>query len=245
MKEVLRNPHRQRILELLASRKVLTPKEIAQELRIGVPTVYYHLELLGDYVKKTSRGEYSVTEKGLEVYRAEVVNASSKSSRMPMLYSAASLLIARPLLALFLGLFALVLEVVVCYSLGFIPFMLGYRPVLDTSALPLYYATSIIVAFLVLEAASYALNRRLGGEVPLLAGVLLSRMPLLLMFVLVFAGLDAPGVAVAVTALAQLMSILVLATFLSLSKGMRQEIAIIFGLILLYLNLLVYSSVQF
>lgn len=245
MKEVLRNPHRQRILELLASRKVLTPKEIAQELRIGVPTVYYHLELLGDYVKKTSRGEYAVTEKGLEVYRAEVVNASSKSSGMPVLYSAASLLIARPLLALLLGLFALVLEVVVCYWVGFIPFMLGYRPFLDTSALPLYYAASIIVAFLVLEAASYAVNRRLGGEVPLLAGVLLSRLPLLLMFVLVFAGLDAPGVAVAVTALAQLLSILVLATFLSLSKGMRQEIAIILGLILLYLNLLVYSSVQF
>ncbi|MEM4656788.1 MAG: hypothetical protein QXX77_00005, partial [Candidatus Methanosuratincola sp.] len=109
----------------------------------------------------------------------------------------------------------------------------------------LYYAASIIVAFLVLEAASYGLNRRLGGEVPLLAGVLLSRLPLLLMFVLVFSGLDVPGVAVAVTALAQLLSILVLATFLSLSKGMRQEIAIILGLILLYLNLLVYSSVQF
>ncbi|MEJ5292455.1 MAG: helix-turn-helix domain-containing protein [Candidatus Methanosuratincola sp.] len=243
MKEILRNPHRRRILELLAGSKVLTPKEIAKELRIGVPTVYYHLELLGEYVKKTSRGEYSLTEKGLEVYRTEVVNPS-RSSGMPKLYSVVSLVVARPPLALLLGLFALVLEVVVCYRTGYVPFMLGYMPVLDTSFLPFYYAASVIFAFLVLEAVSYALRRRPGGEIPLLAGVMLSRLPLLLIFVLALSGLDAPGVAIAVTALAQLLSILVLATFLSFSKGMRQEISIILGLVLLYLNLLIHSSVQ-
>jgi DNA-binding transcriptional ArsR family regulator len=245
VKEVLRNPHRQRILQLLVSHRVLTPKEIAKELKIGVPTVYYHLELLGDCVQKTSRGEYSLTEKGLEVYRAEIMSASSKSSGMPVLYSSISLLVARPSLAVPLGLASASLELAVCYRMGFIPFMLGYRPVLETSALPVYYAASIFLAFAVLEAASFALNRRLGGEVPLLAGVLLSRLPLMLVFVLVLAPLDAPGLAIAVTAFSQLLSILVLSTFLSLSKGIRQEISIILGLVLLYLNLLVYSSVQF
>ncbi|MEN3057350.1 MAG: helix-turn-helix domain-containing protein [Candidatus Methanosuratincola petrocarbonis] len=244
MKEVLRNPHRQRILQLLVSRKVLTPKEIAKELKIGVPTVYYHLELLGDCVQKTSRGEYSVTEKGIAVYRSEIMNASSKSSGMPVLYSTISLLIARPFLAALLGLVAASLELAVCYRMGFIPFMLGYRPVLETSALPVYYAASIFLAFAVLEAASYALNRRLGGEVPLLTGVLLSRLPLMIVLVLALAPLDGPSVAIAVTAVSQLLSILVLSIFLSLSKGIRQEISIILGLVLLYLNLLVYSSVQ-
>ena len=56
MGDVLKNPHRRKILELLSTRKVATPKEISGELKIGVPTVYYHLELMKGYVQKTARG---------------------------------------------------------------------------------------------------------------------------------------------------------------------------------------------
>lgn len=244
MKEVLKNPHRRRILELLASRKVLTPKEIADELHISVPTVYYHLELLGGYVQKTARGEFSATEKGLEVYRSDIMNASPGPYMMSMIYSSISWLVARPRWAVLLGLAALALELGVCRMMSFVPFLMGYRPVLDTSALPIYYAVSVIAVFLVLEAFSYAMSRRLGGEVQMLAGILISRLPLLLVFMLVFFGLDEVTISIAVTAVAQLLSIFVLSTFLSFSKGLRQEISIILGLGLLYLNLLAYSSFQ-
>ncbi|MDI9644418.1 MAG: helix-turn-helix domain-containing protein [Candidatus Verstraetearchaeota archaeon] len=245
LKEALKNPHRRKILELLASRKSMTPREIAEELHIGVPTVYYHLEVLGDHVQKTGKGEFSATEKGLEVYRAEIVNATPKSPGISIIYSSVYLLVARPLLALLLGVVAMVIELAACYGMGFAPFMLGYRPVLDASSLPVYYVASIAFAFVTLEVASYALNRRLGGEAPLLAGLLLSRLPLLLFFALPFARVDDLVVGIAVAALAQLLSIFVLSTFLSLSKGLRQEVSIILCLLLLYLYLLVNSSVQF
>ena len=65
MGDVLKNPHRRKILEILSTRKAATPKEISGELKIGVPTVYYHLELMKGYVLKTARGEFAATERGL------------------------------------------------------------------------------------------------------------------------------------------------------------------------------------
>lgn len=241
MKEALRNPHRRRILELLASRRSMTPKEIAEELRIGIPTVYYHLEVLGEYVRKTGKGEFSVTEKGLEAHRAEVAGSSP---RTPGIYSAVSWLVARPWASVVVGVASLASELAVCWATGFVPLLVVYLPALDPHSLLVpYFVTSVAAIFLVLEGASYALSRRTGGELPLLAGVLASRLPLLLVLTPVLAGLDQPAAAVAFTAAAQLLSVYLLSVFLSLTKGIRQEKSLIVCLAVLYIGILVNSAI--
>jgi DNA-binding transcriptional ArsR family regulator len=144
MDEVLKNPHRRKILEILSSKKVATPKEIADELKIGVTTVYYHLELMKGYVTKTARGEYSITDKGLEVYRKsfqeEVSSKTSLGRFMP--YNLLVYQISRPRLLLPLALAVLALEAYVCYTYFFRPFLLGFTVSIDTALLMISPSTS-------------------------------------------------------------------------------------------------------
>jgi DNA-binding transcriptional ArsR family regulator len=242
MDEVLKNPHRRKILEILSSKKVATPKEIADELKIGVTTVYYHLELMKGYVAKTARGEYSITDKGIEVYRKsfqeEVSSKTSLGRFMP--YNLLVFQISRPLLFLPIGLVVLALEAYVCYTHFFRPFLLGYSVSIDTALLPLFIALNVVILFGVLEGLSYFLTRRLGGELPLLNGILLSRIPLMLTLLVPILGIGDPYVNTIAMALGQLACVVLLSMYLSLAKGMRQEISMVMCIALLYFNLLAY-----
>ncbi|MCQ8892485.1 MAG: helix-turn-helix domain-containing protein [Candidatus Methanosuratincola sp.] len=238
MASVLKNPHRRRILELLYSRKAMTPKEIAEDLKIGVPTVYYHLEILREYVQKTARGEFSITDKGMEAYKKEVLNSpESVGTSHAFVYR----IISRPVLLLVMGLAAAAAELSACSILGYVPLLMGYVPVLEASSLFFNYAASLVVAFIVFEFASLAITRRLGGEAALFAGTMISRAPLLLLFLIPAAGLGGSIFSIIMTALAQLLSVFIMSIFLSLSRGLRQEYSIMICLIILYGNLLVYS----
>lgn len=242
MEEVLKNPHRRKILEILSSKKVATPKEIADELKIGVTTVYYHLELMRSYVAKTARGEYSITDKGIEVFRKsfqeEVSSKSSLGRIMP--YNLMVFQISRPLIFLPVGMAVLALESYVCYANFFRPFLLGYTVSIDTATLLFYIPLNILILFGVLEIISYLLTRRFGGELPLLNGILLSRVPLLLTLIVPILGIADPYVNTVVMAVGQLACVLLLSMYLSLAKGMRQEITVVMCIALLYFNLLSY-----
>jgi len=77
-------------LEILYNKKTATPKEISEELKIGIPTVYYHLEIMKGLVVKSSRGEFSATEKGLAVYletlKEDVATRAPVGRLMPYLF---------------------------------------------------------------------------------------------------------------------------------------------------------------
>lgn len=242
MEEVLKNPHRRKVLEILSSKKVATPKEIADELGIGVTTVYYHLELMKGYVAKTARGEYSITEKGLEVYRKSLQEEMSSKSSMGrfMPYALLTYQISRPLRFLPLGLAVLALEFYVCYTRFFRPFVFSYTASIETPLLPAYFLASLLILFGVLEGLSFILTRRWGGELPLLNGIMISRVPLVLALVVPILGITNQFVSIAVTALGQLACIILLSMYVSLSKGIRQEMSVVMCIALLYFNLLAY-----
>jgi DNA-binding transcriptional ArsR family regulator len=242
MEEVLKNPHRRKILEILSSKKVATPKEIADELKIGVTTVYYHLELMKGYVAKTARGEYSITDKGLEVYRKSLQEEMSSKSSMGrfMPYNLLTYQISRPVYFLPLGLAVLAIEFYLCYSRFFRPFLLGYTVSIETSLLLVYFLASLAILFGVLEGLSYVLTRRLGGELPLLNGIMISRIPLILTLSVPILGISNQFISIVAIALGQLTCIVLLSMYVSLSKGIRQEISVVVCIVLLYFNLLVY-----
>jgi DNA-binding transcriptional ArsR family regulator len=242
MDEVLKNPHRRKILEILSSKKVATPKEVADELKIGVTTVYYHLELMKGYVAKTARGEYSITDKGLEVYRKsfqeEVSSKTSLGRLMP--YNLLVYQISRPTLFLPIALAVLVFEAYLCYTHFFRPFLLGFTVSIDTALLVMYIPLNVAILFGVLETLSYLLTRRIGGELPLLNGVLLSRVPLILTLTVPILGISDPYINTIVMALGQLACIILLSMYVSLAKGIRQEVSVVMCVALLYFNLLSY-----
>lgn len=242
MEEVLKNPHRRKILEILSSKKVATPKEIADELKIGVTTVYYHLELMKGYVAKTARGEYSITEKGLEVHRKSLQEEMSSESSLGRLmpYNLLMYQISRPLYMLPVGLAILALEYYLCHSYFFRPFLLGYTVSIETALLPAYFVANIAILFVALEGLSYLFTRRRGGELPLLNGIMLSRIPLILTLIVPIMGIGDPFVNIVAVALGQLACIVLLSMYISMSKGIRQEVSVMMCIALLYFNLLAY-----
>lgn len=243
MDEALRNPHRRRILELLAQKKVSTPKEISDELKLGVPTVYYHLELLKGYVTKTSRGEFAITEKGLATYKDSIKDEISSRSPVgrSVLYSVFSKMASSPRIFLPVSLAIGAVEFALCYLLYFQPYLLSYSRSIATDVLPFYYLGNILLLFAILEVFSLAVTRRLGGEISLLNSIMLSRIPLMLVMLDPIIGVASQTLSIVILAVAQLISIFILSTGIALSKGIKQEISIIICLVILYLNILVYT----
>ncbi|HPC28410.1 MAG TPA: winged helix-turn-helix domain-containing protein [Candidatus Methanomethylicus sp.] len=241
MSDVLKNPHRRKILELLSTRKVATPREISEELGIGVPTVYYHLELMKGYVQKTARGEFAATEKGLELYKATLKEGISQKAPMGQLvpYRFFSALASSPRRFLLLSAAIGAVEYAFCHFLLFRPYLMSYARSIDLQSLPLYYLANIAALFLLLEASSFLATRRLGGELPLINGIMLSRLPLMIIAVDPLLGNLQP-LSLAAVALGQLASVYALSMSLSLSKGIRQETALIICLVILYLNIFFY-----
>jgi len=237
MGDVLKNPHRRKILELLSTRRVATPKEISEELGIGVPTVYYHLELMKGYVLKTARGEFAATERGLELYKATLKAGISQKAPMGQVipYRLFSALASSPRRFLLLSAAIGAAEYAFCHFLLFRPYLMSYSRSIDLQSLPLYYLANIAALFLILEASSFLATRRLGGELPLLNGVMLSRLPLMIIAVDPLLGNLQP-LSLAAVALGQLASVYALSMSLSLSKGIRQETALIICLVILYLH---------
>ncbi len=243
MGDVLKNPHRRKILEILSTKKVATAAEISNELKIGVPTVYYHLELMKGYVEKTARGEFSATAKGLDLYKESLKQGMSSQStpvRRLIPYSFFSRMSSSPRGFLLLSLAIGIGEFVLCYLLLFRPYLMSYSRSIDLESLPLYYLSNIAVLFIILEIFSFLITRRFGGELPLFNGIMLSRLPLMVIVFDPVLSVASPQLSLAIVAIGQLVSIYLLSMSLSLSKGIRQELALIMCLVLLYFNLIFY-----
>lgn len=241
MESLLKNSHRRRILELLSTKKSSTANELSAELGIGVPAVYYHIELMKGYVYKTSRGEFAATEKGIELYRTSVQDDLLKGSPVSrfMPGSLSSTLNSNRLLPVGFG--VALLEYLLCSYMSFRPYIFGYSPFADLQALPLFYLMTVAVAFAIFEAISLLVTRRRGGELRLLNGILIARLPLMTILLPYLYGFSASPISLVAFALGPLISVFVLAFFFALSKGMRPEISIISCFAMLYFDIFIYA----
>jgi len=246
--EQLSNPVRRQMLEILCSRKTVSPKEIAKELKMGVPAVYYHLDIMRQQglVTKTSRGEYAATEKGGALCRQRLREEALDKSRIGQIAGRGAIeKILTLKVMLPAGIAIAALEFAACYVFKERPFFFGYTPLAAADPIPLYayYLANLLLLFALVEGASYALTRSTGGELHLLGGIMISRLPL--MVILLPSALGVSFWLTSATALAfgALFSLIALAFFTSLSKGIRIEIAIIISFVLLYFDIFVYPHI--
>lgn len=241
--DALRNPVRRKILEILYSRKSATPKELAKELKMGVPAVYYHLDLMRGLVAKTSRGEYAATERGLALYRESIrdeVLARSPVGQLPSLGFVGRIFSLKVLLPVG-GLVAAV-EFLTCYLFGFRPYFFGYGSLVADTSVPLYlyYIGNFVLLFALIEVASFALTRRTGGEIYLLGGMAISRLPLMLILLPKAFAINFWLTSAVAFAFGPLLSLAALAVFTALSKGLRVEVSFIMSFMLLYFDIFLY-----
>ena len=244
MDDVFKNPLRRKILEMLYSKKSATAKEISEELKIGVPAVYYHIEFMKDYVAKSARGEFAATEKGLVLYREtikeDVISKMHVSRVVPFFAFIQRRSAPKILLPVSMAVGAL--EFVVCYYENFRPFLFGYSSAISTArTLIMSFAMNVVIIFSIIETASYFLTKRMGGELLLFNGILISRLPLVLILCPYIFGLGGTILSLITLALGPLISIGMLSLFVAVSKGIRYEIAIIMSFAMLYIDIFIYA----
>ncbi len=95
---VLRNPIRRKILELLHEHGELSPSDLRRILKISVGTLYYHLDTLGPLINQTPQKKYTLSEMGRKIMISEGVNPVEISRTKPFYITAVENLSLAPFL---------------------------------------------------------------------------------------------------------------------------------------------------
>lgn len=66
---LLRDPARRKIIEILGTQKKIGFKELREILDLGVGTVYYHLDMLSDFLTQDKKRKYKLNDRGKLLYR--------------------------------------------------------------------------------------------------------------------------------------------------------------------------------
>lgn len=66
---LLRDPTRRKIIEILGTQEKIGFKELRQVLDLGVGTVYYHLDMLSDFITQDKQRKYKLNDRGRMLHK--------------------------------------------------------------------------------------------------------------------------------------------------------------------------------
>lgn len=67
---LLRDPNRRKIIEILGQQEKIGFKELRMTLGLGVGTVYYHLDMLDNFLTQDKQKKYMLNDRGRLLYKA-------------------------------------------------------------------------------------------------------------------------------------------------------------------------------
>ncbi|MGB9134697.1 MAG: winged helix-turn-helix domain-containing protein [Candidatus Bathyarchaeia archaeon] len=244
---LLRDPARRRIVEILGEQEKIGFKELKQTLGLGVGTVYYHLDMLSDYLAQDKERKYRLSDRGRLLYQSLKGGGAPLSTfQMSETFShrVARWLFLAPLFAKTtqpLKLLPLALLVLVLGALGSAlassqSLLLFYAPFttyqFETTAL--LYVFNWVSLFFFSELVIYAVFRRTGGDLQLFVCLGIASLPVALFpYLYMFLSYEVARYFLLVLTL---WSVLLLASAYSFSKGLRLDKSIVLSLLILYLN---------
>jgi len=245
---LLRDPARRKIIELLGEQGKIGFKELRSSLGLGVGTVYYHLDMLSDFITQDKSRKYALNDRGQLLYRSlregsvpAALNAGeAMSHRMGRWLFLSPVFFRMTRLELFLPVSIAVLSLGAVGS-GFAkiePVFFFYFPSnrsFESDAVMFFF--SWIGLFLLAEILCYLLFRRTGGDLHLFAGLSFSSLPLA---IFPYIHTIVPAIASRYVLLVfQVWTLLLISSALSFGKGLRLDRSIIISLIILYFNIVV------
>jgi DNA-binding transcriptional ArsR family regulator len=257
---LLRDPARRKIIELLGEQGKIGFKELRGNLGLGVGTVYYHLDMLSDFITQDKSRKYSLNDRGQLLYRTLKdgnVSPALKMGSEALTHRLGRWLFLSPVfsqsvhLRVFLPLAVAVLAVgAVGSALAkqepvFFFYFASTRSFENVALMFLFYWVGL---FLLADAMIYVLFRRTGGDLQLFACVGVAALPLAL-FPYIYA-LALPQVMTLVPSVAlwlprlvllifQVWTLLLTSSAFSFGKGLRLDHSIIVTLAILYLNIVI------
>jgi hypothetical protein len=243
---LLRDSARRKIIEILGEQEKIGFKELKQTLGLGVGTVYYHLDMLSDYLTQDKQRKYKLNDHGRLLYKSLKGKSAPSTLQLSETFShrLAKWLFLSPLFAKTtqpLRLLPLSLTVLILGALGsafassqsllffYSPFMV-YQ--FETTAL--LYLFNWISLFFFSDLIIYLFFKRTGGDLQLFVCLGIASFPTALFpYIYVFLSYEIARYFLLVLTI---WSVMLLSSAYSFSKGLRLDKSIVMSLLVLYLN---------
>jgi DNA-binding transcriptional ArsR family regulator len=258
---LLKDPTRRKIIEILGSQEKIGFKELRESLGVGVGTVYYHLDMLSDFLEQDKQRKYRLNTKGQMLYRVLKDGSIPASIGMGETFSHRAVkwlflsplfaLTAKPLRLLPISVIALILGAYGASVARLEPALFFYfeYSARSPTSIAVLFIFNWIGLFLFAEALANILFKRFGNDLQLftcigLAAIPLAVFPYIYMVFPTFMGLFnlygwelVETVRQAILVILQIWSILLVSAAICHGKGLRLDKGIIISLTAIYLNM--------
>ena len=247
---LLRDPTRRKIIEILAEQGKVGFKELKQTLGLGVGTVYYHLDMLSDFITQDKSRKYMLNDRGRLLYQ------SMKEGKLPpTLYAKSAfsdkigkwiflspifMKTIKPERMLPISILIYILGGVGCAFADLRPFLFLYDfsfGAYEFEETMIIYLSEWVGLFLYADALAYILYRRVGGELQLFTCLGIASLPLAVFPYITM--LVSYQIARFLQIAFQIWSLLLISAAISFGKGLRLDKSIIISLTAFYLNIII------
>jgi len=243
---LLREPARRKIVEILGNQGKIGFKELRQELGLGVGTVYYHLDMLSDFLTKDKHRKYMLNDQG------RLLHKLLKNGSLPptlgieeafghrlgrwLFLSPIFTKTARPERLLPFSILVLIFGAVGTAIAKVEPILFFYFPsTREFETIVTLFFFHWIGLFLLSAFLIYILYRRIGGDLQLFVCLGISAFPLALFpYVYIFVPYN---VARSVLLIFQVWTLLLVSSAFCFGKGLRLDRSILVSLIIFYFNI--------
>ncbi len=246
---LLKDPTRRRIVELLGVQGKMGFKDLKEDLQLGVGTIYYHLDMLSDFLTQDEHRKYTLNHRGRLLYRTLKEGSLPPSLEVGKAFShrLGRWLFLSPILAkttkpermlplsvliLFLGALGSALE-----NLHPMLFFYFESSFYSFRAIMILFLINWIGLFLFSNLLIYLLYRRSQGNLQLFTCLGIAALPLTLFPYLHI--LSSPQISRYLLLILQIWTLLLISSAFSFGKGLRLDKSIVITLTSLYLNVMV------
>jgi len=243
---LLRDPARRKIVEILGDQGKIGFKDLRSSLGLGVGTVYYHLDMLSDFLVQDKSRKYMLNDRGKLLYKslregsvpAALDAGEALSHRLgrwlflsPVFFKMTHLEVFLPVSVaiLFLGAVGSALARIEPVFFFYFPSTRSFE---SSVVMFFFYWVGL---FLLTDALCHLLFRRTGGDLQLFAGLSFSSLPLAI-FPYIYMMIPA-ALSRYVLLVFQVWTLLLISAALSFGKGLRLERSILLSLVILYFNI--------
>jgi len=244
---LLRDPARRKIIEILGTHEKVGFKELREALGLGVGTVYYHLDMLSDFITQDKQRKYRLNDRGQTLYRIlkegslpptlEISEAFSHRLGKWLFLSPFFAKTVKPL-----RFFPVSIAILLIGAFGSayaeldsaLFFYFPYSAHSFTGVMALYIFNWVGL-FLFAELFTYLLYRRVGNDLQLFTCLGLAAFPMAI-FPYIYVVTSDVTSQYALFIL-QIWSVLLVSAAFCFGKGIRLDKAIVVSLIVMYLNM--------
>lgn len=256
---LLKDPARRKIIEILGTQEKIGFKELREALGLGVGTVYYHLDMLSDFITQDKQRKYKLNDRGqalCRVLKEGTVPPTLGSETLS--HSIGKWVFLSPVFARTVQpLKSLPVSIAILLAGAFGSAYANLDPALFfylrnsassfTGTIALYLL-SWVGLFLFGEFFTYLLYRRVGNSIQLFACLGIAALPLAVFpYIYIALPLAMPGLSLAyldtvtqyLLVALQVWSLLLVGAAFCFGKGLRLDKAVVVSLTAMYLNIII------